>query len=254
MGEKASNVVLNFKMDGQVQYAQTLKQINQVMNTAAKEYKNHIAAMGNDASATDKLRAEKKKLEIQMDGAQKRTKMLRAEYEAMGKDTNATTDQLTAMYGKLLDSERAETSLQQSLEKVNAGLSDQAIESRSNKESLEQLNVEQKLLESQSEKLTSEFKLQTSELGDNATEAEKNALAQENLAKQSEIAEKQIQNMERQLALTKAEFGENSVEANKMESELNSAKTAFNKLGTEAEGAGNSADTASGQLSGIKGA
>ena len=85
MAEKASNVVLNFKMDGQVQYAETLKQINQVMNTAAKEYKNHIAAMGNDASATDKLRAEKKKLEIQMDGAQKRTKMLRAEYEAMAK-------------------------------------------------------------------------------------------------------------------------------------------------------------------------
>ena len=254
MAEKASNVVLNFKMDGQVQYAETLKQINAVMNTAAKEYKNHIAAMGSDASATDKLRAEKKKLEIQMEGAQKRTKMLRAEYEAMAKDTNTTTDQLTAMYGKVLDAERAETSLQKSLERVNDGLSDQATESRSNKESLEQLNVEQKLLESQSEKLTSEFKLQTSELGDNATEAEKNALAQENLAKQSEIAEKQIQNMEKQLALTKAEFGENSVEANKMESELNSAKTAFNKLGTEAESAGNSADTASGQLSGIKAA
>ena len=253
MVEKASNVVLNFKMDGQVQYAETLKQINQVMNTAAKEYKNHIAAMGNDASATDKLRAEKKKLEIQMEGAQKRTKMLRAEYEAMSKDTNTTTDQLTAMYGKVLDAERAETSLQKSLERVNEGLSDQAIESRSNKESLEQLNVEQKLLEAQSQKLTSEFKLQSSELGDNATEAEKNALAQEKLAKQTEIAEKQIQNMEKQLALTKTEFGENSLEANKMESELNNAKTAFNKLGTEMENVGTSAGTANEQLAGIQG-
>ncbi len=43
---KERNVVLNFKMDGQVQYANTLKQINMVMNNAAKEYKNHIAAMG----------------------------------------------------------------------------------------------------------------------------------------------------------------------------------------------------------------
>ena len=56
-------------MDGQVQYAQTLKQINMVMNNAAKEYKNHIAAMGQDASMTDKLAAEKKKLEIQMEAA-----------------------------------------------------------------------------------------------------------------------------------------------------------------------------------------
>ena len=39
---KERNVVLNFKMDGQVQYANTLKQINMVMNNA-KEYKNHIA-------------------------------------------------------------------------------------------------------------------------------------------------------------------------------------------------------------------
>ena len=40
---KERNVVLHFKMDGQVQYANTLKQINMVMNNAAKEYKNHIA-------------------------------------------------------------------------------------------------------------------------------------------------------------------------------------------------------------------
>lgn len=41
MSTKETDVVLNFKMDGQVQYAQTIKEINQVMNTAAAEYKNH---------------------------------------------------------------------------------------------------------------------------------------------------------------------------------------------------------------------
>ena len=82
---KERNVVLNFKMDGQVQYANTLKQINMVMNNAAKEYKNHIAAMGQDATMTDKLLAEKKKLEIQMEAAKKRTAMLRSEYQAMSR-------------------------------------------------------------------------------------------------------------------------------------------------------------------------
>ena len=36
---KERNVVLNFKMDGQVQYANTLKQINMVMNNARKNIK-----------------------------------------------------------------------------------------------------------------------------------------------------------------------------------------------------------------------
>lgn len=250
--EKASSVVLNFKMDGQVKYAETLKQINSVMNVAAKEYKNHVAEMGKDASATDKLSAEKKKLEIQMEGAQKRTKMLSDEFESMSKDTSTTTEQLTRMQGKLLDSERAEISLQKSLDRVNEGLSEQAQESRNNQDALGKLNTEQSELEVQSKKLTSEYKLQSSELGDNATEAEKNALAQEHLAKQSELAGKQIANLEDQLALAKNEFGENSIQANKMETELNEAKTAFNNLGSEMDNVGDQADNAGTQMAGIK--
>ena len=60
MAKHESDVVLRFKMDGQVQYAQTIKEINQVMNTAAKEYKAHISALGNDATATQKLVAQQK--------------------------------------------------------------------------------------------------------------------------------------------------------------------------------------------------
>ena len=93
MSTKETDVVLNFKMDGQVQYAQTIKEINQVMNTAASEYKNHIAAMGKDASTTEKLTATKKKLEIQLEGAEKRSKMLRDEYEQSVKETGAYSEQ-----------------------------------------------------------------------------------------------------------------------------------------------------------------
>ena len=244
MAEKASNVVLNFKMDGQVKYAETLKQINQVMNTAAKEYKNHIAAMGNDASATDKLRAEKKKLEIQMDGAQKRTKMLRAEYEAMGKDTNATTDQLTAMYGKLLDSERAETSLQKSLERVNAGLSDQAQDAREAKDRLDGLKSEAKLLDAEQKNLTSSFKLQTAELGKNATETEKAELAQKQFDAQMGLTERAVQNLEQQLNETKTAYGENSVEVMQLETKLNEAKTTVKQFSDSLENIESGGDSA----------
>jgi hypothetical protein len=230
MANKEKNVVLNFKMDGQVQYADTLKEINAVMNTAAKEYKNHIAAMGKDAKATDKLAAEKKKLEIQMQAAEKRTGMLRAQYEAMSKDTKTTTGQLTQMYSKLLDAERAETSLQKAMERVNEGLSDQAEETRKAEDELEKLKKESTLLEAEQKKLTSSFELQASQLGENASEAEKVGLAQRQLKNQMAITERAVQNLEKQLDQTKKAYGENSVEVFKMEAKLNEARTSVNKF------------------------
>ncbi|MBC6300299.1 phage tail tape measure protein [Listeria booriae] len=233
MSNKESNVVLNFKMDGQVQYATTIKDINQVMNIAAKEYKAHVAAMGNDASATEKLSAAKKKLEIQLEGAQKRTQILREEYERMAQDTNVSTEALNKQYGKLVDAERAEASLSNQLDKTNQALVEQHSETIKNQQALEGLKQEESELDAESKKLTSEFKLQQSELGENASEADKLALAHDHLEKQMDLTEKQIKNMEQQLEITKAEYGENSIEANKMETELNEAKLAFNNLGDE---------------------
>lgn len=233
MADRERDVVLNFKMDGQIQYAQTLKQINSVMNTAAKEYRNHIAAMGRDASETDKLRAEKKKLEIQMEGASKRTRLLRDEYERMANDTNTTTEELTKMYNKLLDAEKAENSLRTSLDRVNAGLSDQAIEARDAKSKIEDLKDENKLLEAEQKALTSSFKLQRSELGDNASEAEKLELAQKQLREQTELTDRVINNLEKQLEQAKKAYGENSIEVMQLETKLNDAKTTLRNFSTQ---------------------
>lgn len=122
---KESDVVLNFKMDGQVQYAQTIKEINQVMNTAAAEYRNHVSAMSKDATQTEKLSATKKKLEIQLEGAEKRSKMLREEYERSVKETGAYSEQSNKLYKQLMASETGENSLRSSLEKTNKALKEQ---------------------------------------------------------------------------------------------------------------------------------
>ena len=121
--------------------------------------------MGQDATMTDKLLAEKKKLEIQMEATKKRTAMLRAEYQAMSKDTSTTAEQLNKMYGKLLDAERAETSLDHAMKRVNEGLSEQAIEAREARGTLLDLQENSKKLEAEQKKLTSSFKLQNAELG-----------------------------------------------------------------------------------------
>lgn len=229
-GNKERNVVLNFKMDGQVQYAQTLKQINMVMNNAAKEYKNHIAAMGQDATMTDKLAAEKKKLEIQMEAAKKRTSMLRTEFEAMSKDTNTTAEQLNKMYGKLLDAERAETSLHNAMKRVNEGLSDQAIEAREARGDMEKLEANTKQLEAEQKRLTSSFKLQNAELGQNASEADKLELAQKQLRQQMEMTDRVVHNLEQQLSAAKRVYGENSTEVRQLETKLNQAKTTLKQF------------------------
>lgn len=235
MADKEKNVVLNFKMDGQVQYAKTLREINAIMNTAAKEYKNHVAAMGTDATATDKLIAEKKKLEIQMEAARKRTEMLRAQYEEMSKSTKTTTGQLTQMYSKLLDSERAEMSLQKSLDRVNEGLSEQAIEAANAKETLDSLKNESALLEAEQKKLTSSFKLQSAELGNNATEAQKIELAQKQLREQMSLTERVVENLEKQLDQAKKVYGENSREVMELETKLNGAKTTLKNFSNSLE-------------------
>ena len=92
--------------------------------------------------------------------------MLRAEYQAMSKDTSTTAEQLNKMYGKLLDAERAETSLD-AMKRVNEGLSEQAIEARSTW-NFTDLQENSKKLEAEQKKLTSSFKLQNAELGANA--------------------------------------------------------------------------------------
>lgn len=243
-GNKERNVVLNFKMDGQVQYAQTLKQINMVMNNAAKEYKNHIAAMGQDATMTDKLAAEKKKLEIQMEAAKKRTSMLRAEFEAMSKDTNTTAEQLNKMYGKLLDAERAETSLNNAMKRVNEGLSEQAVEAREARGDMEKLEANTKQLEAEQKRLTSSFKLQNAELGANASEADKLELAQEQLRQQMEMTDRVVHNLEQQLSAAKRVYGENSTEVKQLETKLNQAKTTLKQFENSLQSVGRSGDQA----------
>ncbi|MEK4675472.1 MULTISPECIES: phage tail tape measure protein [Bacillus] len=241
---KERNVVLHFKMDGQVQYANTLKQINMVMNNAAKEYKNHIAAMGQDATMTDKLLAEKKKLEIQMEAAKKRTAMLRAEYQAMSKDTSTTAEQLNKMYGKLLDAERAETSLDHAMKRVNEGLSEQAIEAREARGTLLDLQENSKKLEAEQKRLTSSFKLQNAELGQNASEADKLELAQKQLRQQMEMTDRVVHNLEQQLSAAKRVYGENATEVQQLEAKLNQAKTTVKQFENSLQSVGRSGSQA----------
>lgn len=244
MADKQKNVVLNFKMDGQVQYAQTLKEINMIMNNAAKEYKSHIAAMGQDASATDKLIVEKKKLEIQMEAAKKRTEMLRAEYQAMSRDTNTTAEQLNKMYGKLLDAERAETSLNNAMKRVTEGLSQQAIESREARGNLLDLQENSKKLEAEQKNLASSFRLQNAELGANASESQKLELAQRQLRQQMEMTDRIVNNLEQQLSAAKRVYGENSVEVQQLETKLNQAKTTLRQFENSLESVGRSGNQA----------
>lgn len=233
MSQKDSNVVLNFKMDGQVEYAKTIRDINAIMNAAASEYQTHVAAMGKDAQATQKLSAEKKKLEIQLEAGKKRTEQLRKEYEAMAKDTKTTTGALANKYKQLQNSERAEISLEQALERVNDGLSNQAEESRKAQEALDKLENEASQLESQTDKLNAKYDLQKAQLGDNASESDKLALRMEHLNATHEIAKEKVENYEQQLEQAKKQYGENSTEVDKYEVQLLEARTAEQQLSNE---------------------
>ncbi|HAQ4394908.1 TPA: phage tail tape measure protein [Enterococcus faecium] len=125
MNGKESDVVLNFKTSGEVQYAKTIKEINKEMNLAATEYKNQVSAMDKNATQTEKLTATKKKLEKQLSLAEKRTQMLREEYEKTVKETGEYSDQSQKLYKRLLESETGENKLRSALEQTNDALKEQ---------------------------------------------------------------------------------------------------------------------------------
>ncbi|MEC2799887.1 phage tail tape measure protein, partial [Bacillus thuringiensis] len=169
---------------------------------------------------------------------------LRAEYQAMSKDTSTTAEQLNKMYGKLLDAERAETSLDHAMKRVNEGLSEQAIEAREARGTLLDLQENSKKLEAEQKKLTSSFKLQNAELGANASEADKLELAQKQLRQQTEMTDKVVHNLEQQLSTAKRAYGENSTEVQQLEAKLNQAKTTLKQFENSLQSVGRSGSQA----------
>jgi TP901 family phage tail tape measure protein len=124
------------------------------MNTAAAEYRNHVSAMSNDATQTEKLTAVKKKLEIQLEGASKRTQMLREEYERSVKETGAYSDQSNKLYKQLLASETGENSLRSSLEKTNKALKEQGNVSIDTAKKIQKIEEAGKKVKSAGEKVS----------------------------------------------------------------------------------------------------
>jgi len=233
MAEQSSSVVLNFQMNGQVQYAQTLSQINMVMQTAAKEYANHVAAMGRDATMTEKLIAEKQKLETQMNASTEKVRMLRAEYDAMAADTNTSAAELQKLYNQLLTAETAHSRLEQSMQRVNEGLTDEAIAAREAQAALRELQASGRSLEAEQRNIISAFELEAAQLGANATEAQKLELAQRRLAAQTSLAGRAVTILEDQLDQARTAYGDNSDEVMRLETQLNNARTTLHQFGDD---------------------
>ena len=125
MAGKESDVVLNFKTNGEVSYSKTIKEINKEMNLAAAEYKNQVSAMDKDATQTEKLRAAKQKLEKQLGLAEQRSQMLREEYKKSVKETGEYSAESEKLYKQLLNSETGENKLRTALEQTNDALKEQ---------------------------------------------------------------------------------------------------------------------------------
>ncbi|PGN71136.1 phage tail tape measure protein, partial [Bacillus cereus] len=155
-----------------------------------------------------------------------------------------TAEQLNKMYGKLLDAERAETSLDNAMKRVNEGLSEQAIEAREARGTLLDLQENSKKLEAEQKKLTSSFKLQNAELGANASEADKLELAQKQLRQQMEMTDRVVHNLEQQLSAAKRVYGENSTEVQQLEAKLNQAKTTLKQFENSLQSVGRSGSQA----------
>lgn len=215
-----------------------LKGVNKQASEATKELRQIDKALKFDTGNVTLLTQKQEVLAKQVETTKEKLATLRqaqAQVEAQFKAGNIGADQYRAFQREVESTQTVLKGYESKLESVNRALSENGAQVETNQSKLNRLQNEQIQLVSESEKLTSSYKLQESALATTASEADKLSLAQQKVASHSEILEKQIHNLEQQLTLTKSEYGENSVEANKLEKSLNETKIAYNNLQNEME-------------------
>lgn len=244
---------IKIEIDGDTQPLQkALKGVNQESANATKELKQIDNALKFDTGNVTLLTQKQEVLQKQVGTTREKLETLRqaqSQVEEQFKKGDIGADQYRAFQREVEVTQNVLKGYEGKLASVNQALEGNGNATKNNQTQLKELQNEQKLLASESEKVVSSFKLQESQMGANASEADKLALAEKKIGAQSEIVARQIENLEKQLSLTKEQYGENSAEANKMEAELNQAKTAYSNLGQEMEKLSSSGKQAGDSLS-----
>ena len=244
---------IKIEIDGDTQPLQkALKNVNKAATDASQELKQIDKALKFDTGNVTLLTQKQEVLQKQVATTKEKLETLRqaqSQVEQQFKNGDIGADQYRAFQREVEVTQNVLKSYEGKLANVNQALAENGNATQNNKSKLRELQNEQKQLASENEKVVSSFKLQESQLGANASEADKLALAEKRIGAQSDIVARQIENLEKQLALTKQEYGENSAEANKMEAQLNQAKTAYSNLSQEMSNLGNAGKQASGTLS-----
>ncbi|KRN31637.1 tape measure protein [Liquorilactobacillus mali] len=252
MSDLKSNVVLNFKSTGEVSLKQSLKEINSVMDAAAKEYKAHISAMKDSASTSERLAAQQQKLQIQLSGADKRVETLTEQFNKMKSSGSATNTELNKMAGDLAKAQSVQSNLKNALSQVNEQLSQEGQHANNAKDKLSTLSSESQQLDAKEQELTSAYKLQQAELGENASKSERLASEQKSLSSILENSKSKVTSLEQALKETKTAYGENSTEASQMATKLNNAKTNVAELETKMGSLGRESKTTGSALGTFK--
>ena len=243
---------IKIEIDGDTQPLQkALKNVNKAATDATQELRQIDKALKFDTGNVTLLTQKQELLQKQVSTTKEKLETLRqaqSQVEQQFKSGNIGADQYRAFQREVETTKNVLKGYEGKLANVNQALAENGNATQSNKSQLQNLQKEQNRLAGESEKVVSSFKLQESQLGANASESEKLALAQKKVGAQSSIVAKQIENLEKQLELTKQEYGENSVEANKMEAQLNQAKTAYSDLSQEMKNLGSAGKQAAGNL------
>ena len=244
---------IKIEIDGDTQPLQkALKNVNKAATDASQELRQIDKALKFDTGNVTLLTQKQEVLQKQVSTTKEKLETLRqaqSQVEQQFKNGDIGADQYRAFQREVEVTQNVLKGYEGKLASVNQVLAENGSATQNNKNQLKELQNEQKQLASENERVVSSFKLQESQLGANASEADKLALAEKRIGAQSDIVARQIENLEKQLALTKQEYGENSAEANKMETQLNQAKTAYSNLSQEMSNLGNAGKQASGTLS-----
>lgn len=191
-----------------------------------KEYELQKLKLGDNASASEKLKLEQSYLEKQMQNSSARTQNLSEQLQLAEKHYGANSQEVQRLKSALANAQIEEQQMANKIAKTKDEL-EKAIKAESDRvQTLKALEKEQKNLKSSSEQLSKEYEIQKLKLGANASESKKLKLEQDYLEKQMQNSADQAVNLSQQLQLTAEQFGENSDEVRQLKGELADAQIA----------------------------
>lgn len=234
------NIGPKIGIDGEREFRNSIKQINDTYKALEAETKAVTAAFDAQGDEQGKLEATSKLLQQQIEQQEKKFDLLKDAVAKASDKFGENSIEAIRLRGALYDTQATLTKLKselvgvdERLEQSAQGLLDVENSTETAESALEKYQSSIRLIDASYKTLEAETKAVTAAFDAQGDEQGKLEAVSQQLVKQISEQQKKMALLEDAVAKTSDEFGENSIEANQLRTELFNTQTTLTKLRSE---------------------